>query len=142
MDNTLSIITEFNLTRTQIDQYAQKALEQIDTGLYNPLSIHLCLKAMEECVKKIKEGIADQVLIEAEKYGKSFDYLGARVQLTEWRTYDYSQDETWSQLNKSLKQREELLKYLTAPLADIETGEIINPLPFKTTQIISISLPI
>ncbi len=141
MDNALSIITEFNLTKTQIDQYAQKALEQIDTGLYNPLSIHLCLKAMEELIKKIKEGIAGQVLIEAEKYGKSFDYMGAKFQLTERRTYDYSNDDSWSQINRTLKQREELLKYLTSPLADTETGEIINPVPFKVTSVIMISLP-
>lgn len=141
MDNALAIITEFNLTKSQIDQFAQKALKQIDTGLYNPLSIHLCLKAMEELIKKIKEGISEQVMIEAEKYGKSFDYMGARIQLTERRTYDYSFDDTWALINRSLKQREELLKYLTAPLADTETGEIINPVPFKVTSVITITLP-
>ena len=140
MDNALSFITEFNLTKTQIDLFAQKAIEQIDTGLYNPLSIHLCLKAMDELIKKIKEGIAEQVMVEAEKYGKSFEYMGARVQLTERRTYDYSMDDTWAQINRSLKQREELLKYFTAPLADTETGEIINPVPFKVTSVLSITL--
>ena len=141
MDNALSFITEFNLTKSQIDFFAQKALNEIDTGLYNPLSIHLCLKAMEELIKKIKEGIADQVMLEAEKYGKSFEYMGAKVKLTERRTYDYSQDETWGQINRSLKQREELLKYLIAPLADTETGEIINPVPSKVTSVLMISLP-
>jgi hypothetical protein len=141
MDNALSFITEFNLTKTQIDLFAQKAIEQIDTGLYNPLSIHLCLKAMEELIKKVKEGIAEQVMVEAEKHGKSFEYMGAKVQLTERRSYDYSNDDTWNQINRSLKQREELLKYLTAPLADTETGEIINPIPFKTISVISIALP-
>jgi len=141
MDNALSVITEFNLTKSQIEQYAQKAIDQIDTGLYNPLSIQLCLKAMEELIKKIKEGIADQVLMEAEKYGKSFEYMGAKVQLSERRTYDYSNDDTWSQINRSLKQREELLKYLTTPLADTETGEIINPVPFKVTSVITVALP-
>ena len=141
MDNALSFITEFNLTKSQIDFFAQKALNEIDTGLYNPLSIHLCLKAMEDLIKKIKEGIAEQVMLEAEKYGKSFEYLGAKVQLMERRTYDYSLDDTWSQINRSLKQREELLKYLTSPLADTETGEIINPVPYKITSVITIALP-
>jgi len=140
MDNALSFITEFNLTKTQIDFFVRKALAEIDTGLYNPLSIHLCLKAMEDLIKKIKEGIADQVMLEAEKYGKNFEYLGAKVQLMERRTYDYSNDDTWNQINRSLKQREELLKYLIAPLADTETGEIINPVPFKITSLITITL--
>lgn len=95
---------------------------------------------MEDLIKKIKEGIADQVMLEAEKYGKNFEYLGAKVQLMERRTYDYSNDDTWNQINRSLKQREELLKYLIAPLADTETGEIINPVPFKITSLITITL--
>lgn len=141
MDNALSFITEFSLTRSQIDFFAQKALNEIDTGLYNPLSIHLCLKAMEDLIKKIKEGITEQVMLEAEKYGKNFEYMGAKIQLSQRRTYDYSVDDTWNQISRSLKQREELLKYLTSPMADTETGELINPIPFKTTSIITISLP-
>ena len=141
MDNALSFITEFNLTRSQIDFFAQKALNEIDTGLYNPLSIHLCLKAMEESIKKIKERISEQVMQEAEKYGKSFEYMGAKFQMSQRRTYDYSVDDTWAKINRSLKQREELLKYLTSPLADTETGEIINPVPFKVTSVIMITLP-
>ena len=95
---------------------------------------------MEELIKKIKEGIAEQVMVEAEKYGKSFEYMGAKVQLSERRSYDYSNDDTWAQINRSLKQREELLKYLTAPLADTETGEIINPVPYKITTVITMTL--
>lgn len=140
MDNALSFITQFNLSKSQIDLFARKALDEIDTGLYNPLSIHLCLKAMEDLIKKIKEGIAEQVMLEAQKYGKNFEYMGAKVQLMERRIFDYSIDDTWNQINRSLKQREELLKYLTTPLADTETGEIINPVPYKITSVITITL--
>ena len=141
MDNALSYITQFSLTRSQIDFFVSKVLREIDSGQYNPLTIHLCLKAMEDLVKKIKDGISEQVLLEAEKFGKNFDYMGARVQLTERRTYDYSMDDTWGQINRSLKQREELLKYLTSPLADTETEEIINLVLFKVTSVIAITLP-
>lgn len=51
--------------------------------MYDPLKIHLCLKAMEELVKKLKSGIAEQVFTEAEMYGKKFNYHGARIQLSE-----------------------------------------------------------
>ncbi len=76
---TLSIIQQFRLTKTQIDVLARRVLEEIDGGNHNPLNIFLCLKAMEELVKRLKEGIADQVLAEAGKYGKQFDYLGSRI---------------------------------------------------------------
>ena len=72
MDNALSTITQFNLTKTQIDSFARKALEKIS--------------------------------------------------------------------NKK-KQREEMLKHLSDPVADPETGEMIFPAQFKTTSVISIFLP-
>jgi len=96
---------------------------------------------MEEPVKKLKKGIADQVFIEAEKYGKHFDYQGARIQLSERRTYDYSSDYRWTELSNEKRQREEMLKHLFESVADPETGEMLFPAPFKTTPVISISLP-
>lgn len=141
MENTLSIIQQFNLTKTQIDTLACKALDEIDMGNHNPLTIYLCLKAMEELVKKIKDGIAEQVFAEAGKYGRQFDYLGSRIQLSERRTYDFSGDSLWCDLDQSKKQREEMLKHLSSPLADPETGEMIYPAQFKVTPFITISLP-
>lgn len=112
MDNALTTITQFNLTRSQINVLARRALDEIDTGQYNPLEIHLCLKAMEELVKKLKEGIADQVLAEADKYGKDFTFHGSQIQVTSRRTFDYSADAVWSELDSAKKQREEMLKHL------------------------------
>lgn len=141
MDNALSYITQFSLTKSQIDFFVNKVLNEIDSGQYNPLTIHLCLKAMEELTKRIKEGIVAQVLLEAEKYGKSFEYMGAKVQLSERRTYDFSGDSSWGELEKAKKQREELLKHLSAPVADPDTGEMIYPAQSKVTPVISITLP-
>jgi len=141
MENTLSTITQFNLTKTQIEDFAWKALDEIDSGMYNPLNIHLCLKVMEELVKKLKKGIADQVFSEAEKYGKQFEYQGARVQLSERRTFDYSTDFKWTEICNAKKNREEMLKNLSEAVADPETGEMLYPAPCKTTSVISISLP-
>jgi len=141
MDNALSYITQFSLTKTQIDFFARKAQEEIDSGTYNPLAIHLCLKAMEEIVKKIKEGIASQVMLEAEKYGKNFEFMGAKFQLSERRSYDFSNDSAWCDLDNTKKQREEMLKHLSSPLADKDTGEMIYPAQFKVTPVITITLP-
>jgi len=141
MENTLSTITQFNLTKTQIEDFAWKALDEIDSGMYNPLNIHLCLKAMEELVKKLKSGIAHQVFTEAEKYGKHFDYQGARIQLSERKTYDFSADSKWNELSHAKKNREEMLKNLSEAVADPDTGEMLYPAPFKTTSVISIALP-
>ena len=141
MDNALSTITQFNLTKTQIEDFAWKALDEIDSGMYEPLKIHLCLKAMEELVKKLKVGIADQVFSEAEKYGKDFEYQGARIRLSERRSYNFTNDFIWSDLSNQKKKREEMLKHLSDPVADPDTGEMIFPAQSKITSVISVSLP-
>ena len=141
MENTLSTITQFNLTKTQIEDFAWKALDEIDSGMYNPLNIHLCLKVMEELVKKLKKGIAEQVFSEAEKYGRHFEYQGSRIQLSERKSYDYSADYKWNELSNEKRQREVMLKHLSEPVADPDSGEMLFPAPFKTTSVISISLP-
>ncbi len=140
MDDALTTITQFNLSRTQVNNLARRVLSEIDDGTYNPLEVHLCLRAMEEVVKRIKEGIADQVLAEAEKYGKDFTFHGSQFQVTTRRTFDYSQDTIWTELDRSKKEREEMLKHLQAPVADPETGEMIYPARYKATQVLSVTL--
>ena len=141
MNNALSIVSQFYLTKSQIATFADKALEEIDSGLYNPLQIHLCLKGMEELIKVLKEGMAEQVIAEAEKHGKQFDFMGASVKLSERKTYDFSQDSTWCEMDKAKKEREEMMKHITSPMADADTGEMIYPAQFKITSIISVTLP-
>ena len=141
MDNALSYITQFNLTRTQIDFFVRKALDEVDAGMHNPLVVHLCLKAMEELVNRIKDGISEAVLVEVEKYPKTFEFMGARFQLSERRTYDFSQDAVWKETSLSLKRREDLLKHLSIPVADADTGEVIQPAQFKITPVITVMLP-
>jgi hypothetical protein len=142
MENALSTITQFNLTKSQIDSFARKALDEIDTGMYHPLAIHLCLKVMEELVKKLREGIAEQVIEEAEKYGgKDFEFGGAKIQLSNRRTYDFSQDHTWTELDQAKKERENMLKNLSQPVADPDSGEMVYPAAFKVTQVLTVTLP-
>ncbi|MBP6979035.1 MAG: hypothetical protein PHD61_11365 [Bacteroidales bacterium] len=141
MDNaSLTTITQFNLTRPQINSLARHILDEIDSGMYNPLEVHLCLRAMEELVKRIKEGIADQVMVEANKYGRDFTFHGSQFQITARRTFDYSADAIWTEMDRSKKQREEMLKHLQSPVADPNTGEMIYPARYKATQVLSVTL--
>lgn len=142
MNKELATITDFNLSKSQINAFARNVLAELDEGFYNPLEIHICLKAMEELVKKLKEGIANEAISEAEKYGeKEFDYKGSKVILANRRTYDYSQDATWSSLDEEKRKRETMLKNISEPMADPNTGELIYPAAFKVTPSISITLP-
>ena len=50
-------------------------------------------------------------------------------------------DSLWCDLDKIKKEREEMLKHSTQPVADPDTGEMIYPAQFKVTPIINITLP-
>ena len=91
-------------------------------------------------IRKIKEEIVDQVMAEAEKYGRDFIFHSSQFQVTTRRTFDYSGDAIWCELDRSKKERDEMLKYLSAPVADPETGEMVYPAKFKTTQVLSVTL--
>ncbi len=137
----LTTIQQFNLTKTQIDSMARQVLSELEDGYSNPVQIFIYLRAMEELIKKVKDGINDQVVEEAEKYGKEFTYKGAEIKLANRRTYDYSQDPIWANLDDEKKKREQLLKTLSEPLADPNTGELIYPAAFKVTPFLTITLP-
>ena len=61
--------------------------------------------------------------------------------------YIYEQDYAWDKLNKeveslkyALKEREKLLRSITSPVVDPETGEIVHPAPRVSTTTFKISL--
>lgn len=142
METALQVITEkFNLTKGEIERKAREVIDELDEGNVNVLVVHICLKAMEELIKKVKDGINGAVLEEAAKYGgKEFDFRGSKVSVANRRTYDYSADTIWANLDAEKKGREQMLKNISEPLADPNTGELIYPAAYKTSQIISITL--
>lgn len=145
MENALSTITAMPATKEQIHTFVQKAKGEILSGTYDPLEIEIYLKAMEETIKAIRSDreVRDYVLSEAEKYGKSFEYKGAKVNIREAGVrYDFSacgdpvHDKLTSEvkdLTEQKKAREKLLKALTGEMADPESGAVINP-PVKTSS--------
>ena len=108
------------------------------SGEYNPLDVELKLKAMEETIKQLRsdEEIRSFVLSEAEKYGKSFEWRGAKMSIREVGVkYDYSStgDSEWAILDAQIKElsekkkaREKFLQAVPASCTvSPETGEMI-----------------
>ncbi len=120
--------------------FADKVVEAVDNGSINPLDLDVQMKRIEELAKIIRKSTKEQVIEEAEKHGKKFDYNGAEVSLTERRTLDYSNDDTWTNLKERIKQREDLLKGLKMSLVDEETGEVLNPPLVKVSDVLSYKL--
>jgi hypothetical protein len=74
---------------------------------------------------------------------------GARITVSQKKEYDYSHDTKWlalkseeAKLAQERKAREKMLLNLNAPMADTETGEIIEPAKLVSVKsIVAVTLP-
>ena len=94
------------------------------------------VKALEQVLKATEETVRD----EAEKHGKTFSAFGAEIQIKEGAlTPDYTHDQVWSDLQASIKVRDEQLKRAfrkadKAIFYDRATGEAVPVCPAKGTK--------
>lgn len=134
MDNATSLISQFALTETQIKKFADKVADEVESGQYNPLQVELNLKAMEKAIKEVRNRIEVDISLEAGKYDEKVINLGgARIEKKQRTSYDFSRDTKWQELKKKIKDREQMLRNLSQPVADPETGEMIQPAMFTVT---------
>lgn len=145
----LSTIADAPITYVEIGNLIHYMKQELLSGEYNPLDVELKLKAMEETIKQLRsdEEIRAFVLSEAEKYGKSFEWRGAKMSIREVGVkYDYasSGDSEWALLDAQIKELTEKKKAREKFLQAIpdmgtvspETGETIyRPAKTSTTSI-------
>lgn len=148
MERAVSQINNFPTTAIGIRTFAEKIKDEIMSGSEDVLRAKVMLKAMRDVVDKLEkdETLREMFQAEASKYAeKSFNAYGMMITKTMRTEYDFSKDATWndlqgelSELKERIKARETFLKAIRSPLADPETGEIINPPTTKQTESISL----
>ena len=125
--NELAEIKRLDLTKKEVEEFAAGACHEIVNGTNDILNVGKNLKAIELIIDTIKTYIKGHMLDEADKHGKSFEYNGAKFEIGYRNTYEFKSDPTWVKLDKQRTDRQNLLKNLKKPVADVDTGEIINP---------------
>jgi len=132
----ISVINQMPETKSEIKTFVQLVSESVKDGNIDPLTLAIKLKAVEEVAKQINKEIKELATSEAEKYGKSFEYKNAKVEVAQVGVkYDYSncQDEEWNKINADIekleikrKERETFLKGVKGQLTIINetTGEV------------------
>lgn len=149
-----SIVALFDTNKEQRSSFVRQIINGALDGEVSMLKLHKQVKAMEEIVKSIltDDSYREVLLDEAQKHGKSFEYLGEKWSVKETGVkYDYSScnDPYWEELmedkaklDAKLSAREEFLKSLTDPMTIVieSTGEIRRVYPPKKTSTTSVTL--
>jgi len=136
----LVTIPKSDISKAEIADIAAALTLRILEGEVNPVAAHVRLKAVIKAVEQVLKATEDAVRDEAEKNGKTFSAFGADIQIKEGAlTPDYSHDQVWSDLQASMKAREEQLKIAfrnagKMTVIDEATGEVVPLCPAKGTK--------
>lgn len=120
----------------------------METG-ESPLELLVKSEAVIQLLDGIRADLKEVVIEELSRYpqGKA-EVLGSELSKMESGIkYIYDQDYTWCKLNDeiesrkfALKEREKMLRSITAPMVDPETGEVVHPATKISTTTFKISL--
>jgi chromosome segregation ATPase len=151
--NALTVIKTMPSTKAEIKSFVAKAKQEILSGNYNPLEIEIYLKAIEELIKSIRKDsdIREEVINEAEKYGKISEVFGAKIELREKGSYDYTAcgSSEWERLDSELKRIKKKKDAIESELKNLgrnvesydkETGELLSRPKKRSTTTLYITL--
>lgn len=103
----------------------------IDNGNVNPLTVYAELKSLSDLLDSMMAKVKDQAVEERRKYGKEeIIRNGYLIEVANGRRmWKYDHSTRWVELNEKRKTYESLMQkaYHGANLADVDTGEIIEP---------------
>jgi len=140
MTQELVTIPKSDISKAEIADIAASLTLRILEGEVNPVAAHVRLKAVIKALEQVLKSTEEAVWDEAERNGRTFSAFGADIQLKEGAmTPDYSHDQIWSDLQASMKAREEQLKMAfrnagKMTVIDEATGEVVPVCPAKGTK--------
>jgi hypothetical protein len=149
-------LIKFNhTTKEERSQLVREIFDEVLNGRINPLELHLRLKSAEEVIKQLTglEPYKAILLDEAQKFGKSFNYQTAKIDIREVGVkYDYSECgssalaklyEKQAAINDAIKAHETYHKGLPSAGVQVvlsETGEVETHYPPAKTSTTSVAV--
>ena len=146
--NALNQLSNLPERKEQIKTFSDAGIEEILNGNYSALAFKVRADFIRKALDRIEDhaAVKDLILLEGKKY-EGQEVMGATIRTQTRKTYDFStcNDLKHGRLSveavfikDAIKAREAFLKAFFAPMADPETGEVINPPNFKTSEFLVI----
>ena len=154
MNNLPELFAGIAPSKGEIEAQCQSIITEIKVGgSIDPLRVATIMKSLEIAMKMIKDGIAQDILDEAEKYeGKTFDFFGHSLSIRESGVkYNYTECndpymndyvEEMNILKGKIKDRESFLKAVkdSATIVDDRTGDIVDIYPPSKSSTTSVTI--
>lgn len=153
---TTSILSLFETTKVERQDFATRVVEALDNGQVEPLKVHLQVKCMEDIIKLLNANTRykSAVLEAAQVYGqKSFEFQNSKVEIKEIGTkYDFSKCsdpvlsslyEQQGKIDEAVKARETMLKTISEKgmiITDEESGETFTVYPPAKSSTTSVAI--
>jgi hypothetical protein len=141
METALSYLNALPSTKSEIEDFCNRIQLEIDDQ--DVLPVLAQLTALSEVVDILKTNLKDRIIDEASRYtgeGKSFAIAGVRYELKSRRTHKFDHCAAYREAKDRIKRLEDLMKTLDKPMADTDTGEIIEPAHSFTTEYVAVTL--
>ena len=149
--NAIQTITILPSTKTELATYIQSVKESILNGYVSAEKSAIQLKSMENIIDGLKKDpdIKAYFLTEFAKHNEKSFKDGATFTLSNRKTWNFKDcnDSKYNELKRkaietclALGEREEFLKALKEPMAELHGGEIINPPTWSQIEVVSITL--
>jgi uncharacterized protein YecE (DUF72 family) len=130
MENAISTIKRLPENREQLNTFVDRLTEEALSGTTDMIEIAKAIKIMDEVSSRLRANLSDAILEEMAKHGKGEHTVnGIKFAVKQRTSYEYEDDEL-EELKNKVKAREQFLKSLIAPVADLDTGLVIEP-PIK-----------
>lgn len=139
--NAYSVITLNPSTKVECADFAQRLIEEIESGTVNPLEAAVRINAISKTLEVVRKAVNESILKEARTYGeKSFNAFSAEITLAPVKTdynYDNCNDPVLKslqsevdELNQKVKERQQFLKNIPKSLnIATEDGEQVTVYP-------------
>lgn len=104
--NAIVINQEYAIpTKTEVAEQANKLIEQVKEGEISAMQVYALMAALERVTAEVKKGIAEDVLLEHDRYGEKIaSAYGAKFERCEVGVkYDYSQDSEWQVFQENIE---------------------------------------
>jgi hypothetical protein len=140
MKTEIAKILSNEITKSDISTFVNKIKNQLINGEITALELFTKIQGIKKTIEAIEKVAKDKALEEAFQYGKMFTIRNCEFTVVYRNSFDFTHDDMYNRLTCEIKERQDMLKSISKPIADPDTGEIIYPALRKQTEYLTVKL--